>query len=1126
MRPVLLAMDGFGSFREPTTVDFAEADYFALVGPTGAGKSTVIDAITFALFGSVPRWDDKRKVSLALAPTAARGTVRLVFDVGPERYVIVRELRRAASGAVTVKNVRLEHLADPAALGDLEDDTELVAADKEATPAVETLLGLTFEHFCTCVVLPQGDFAEFLHARAGDRQKILVKLLGLEVYDQIAKAANTEAAREKQNADLLGDQLLRYGDATEDAQRAAQARVTALAGAESRVAAALPVLASASAEARTAREAVARLTAERDRLTAVEVPESLGELDARLRSARAEATRAQEALAEAESADSAARAAVAAAPARGPLEQARRAHAELASVRAGRAALVDRQATAATALSAAEARVAAADQAVEQARTAQLEATAGAEAAREAVARLTAERDRLAAVRVPAGLNELDARLRAAREVASRAAAALTEAEAADSAARAAVSVAPPRGPVEEARRARHELDAAVDGRPALVERRSRAAAGLDAAERTVAEAREAVEQARAARESDARARTAAVLRPHLVAGEPCPVCEQTVATLPPPLDDQAGTADADRRIAAAQRAADTAAADRSTAAAVLRDAEAALAAADETIARRQAALGAESLRVTVHGDGAGSVEILGLADLERWLTARDALDTAARAADRELVAARSARADADRDAAKVDAESSGVRTALRETRDAVAALGAPAGLVEDVAAGWDALATWASSAAAERTTALTAAGRAETTAAKALTAAEKTLAQTQQQLADARRAHTEATRAEQRAAAELTAADRTAETLTAQLGDAPGAEELARSLAELDALDTEVRAADERLRTARTALGAAQRTAKEAYEQVAATVRGLTAVREPLVALGAPAIPSDDPVGGWRAFADWASAAAAERVDQLAEAEQTVHTADRALADHEQALRDLLADLGIPLPADGAALPSARPVAEIAPTAVARALAEARAAEARITERRTECADLVQRRDAAETAQQVARQLGQLLRSDAFPRWLVASALDLLVSEASATLAELSGGQFALTHEAGEFVVVDRADADSRRPVKTLSGGETFQASLALALALSAHLSTMAASGAARLDSIFLDEGFGTLDEATLEVVAATLENLAAGGDRMVGLVTHVAALAERVPVRFEVSRDQRTSVVTKVVQ
>ena len=75
MRPVLLEMAGFGSFREPTTVDFAGADYFALVGPTGAGKSTVIDAMTFALYGSVPRWDNARTVALALAPTVNRGTV-------------------------------------------------------------------------------------------------------------------------------------------------------------------------------------------------------------------------------------------------------------------------------------------------------------------------------------------------------------------------------------------------------------------------------------------------------------------------------------------------------------------------------------------------------------------------------------------------------------------------------------------------------------------------------------------------------------------------------------------------------------------------------------------------------------------------------------------------------------------------------------------------------------------------------------------------------------------------------------------------------------------------------------------------------------------------------------------
>jgi exonuclease SbcC len=159
---------------------------------------------------------------------------------------------------------------------------------------------------------------------------------------------------------------------------------------------------------------------------------------------------------------------------------------------------------------------------------------------------------------------------------------------------------------------------------------------------------------------------------------------------------------------------------------------------------------------------------------------------------------------------------------------------------------------------------------------------------------------------------------------------------------------------------------------------------------------------------------------------------------------------------------------------------------------------------------------------LGDLLRANQFQRWLVTEALDDLVAEASATLSALSGGQFDLGYDDGDFHVVDHADADSRRSVRTLSGGETFQASLALALALSSQISALAAAGAARLDSIFLDEGFGTLDPETLEVVAATLEALAEG-DRMVGVVTHVAALAERVPVRFRVTRNALTSAITR---
>ena len=147
------------------------------------------------------------------------------------------------------------------------------------------------------------------------------------------------------------------------------------------------------------------------------------------------------------------------------------------------------------------------------------------------------------------------------------------------------------------------------------------------------------------------------------------------------------------------------------------------------------------------------------------------------------------------------------------------------------------------------------------------------------------------------------------------------------------------------------------------------------------------------------------------------------------------------------------------------------------------------------------------------MLQANTFERWLCGEALDSLVAEASETLMELSGGQYQLDRdERNELIVIDYQDAGSRRPVHTLSGGETFQASLALALALSRQVIGLSA-GMRDLNSMFLDEGFGTLDEDTLETVATTLERLATDSDRMVGVITHVPALAERVPVRFVVS-------------
>ncbi|TNH31617.1 SMC family ATPase, partial [Micromonospora orduensis] len=200
------------------------------------------------------------------------------------------------------------------------------------------------------------------------------------------------------------------------------------------------------------------------------------------------------------------------------------------------------------------------------------------------------------------------------------------------------------------------------------------------------------------------------------------------------------------------------------------------------------------------------------------------------------------------------------------------------------------------------------------------------------------------------------------------------------------------------------------------------------------------------------------------------------------------------------------------------ATVAVERAEAERR----RLRERREQAGTLREQRVGHEREAQVARALAGHLRANNFERWLLAEALDLLVDGASGILRELSAGQYELVHDKGEFFVVDHHDAGLRRGVRTLSGGETFQASLALALALSEQLAGMSTT-AASLESIVLDEGFGTLDAATLDTVAATLENLAARGDRMVGVVTHVSALAERIPVRFEVRKDARSARVER---
>jgi exonuclease SbcC len=158
-----------------------------------------------------------------------------------------------------------------------------------------------------------------------------------------------------------------------------------------------------------------------------------------------------------------------------------------------------------------------------------------------------------------------------------------------------------------------------------------------------------------------------------------------------------------------------------------------------------------------------------------------------------------------------------------------------------------------------------------------------------------------------------------------------------------------------------------------------------------------------------------------------------------------------------------------------------------------------------------------------KLLRSNRFQQWLIEEALVGLVDLANAELSKLAGGAYSLAVDGGEFEVIDHRNAEARRSVKTLSGGETFLVSLALALALAERVVATSAIGTARIESMFLDEGFGTLDAETLDTVASVVQELGSR-ERMIGLVTHVRELADQIPVRFEVHKLPEGSTVTRV--
>jgi exonuclease SbcC len=804
MRPVSLELEGFAAFRERTVVDFRGAELFAIVGATGHGKSTLIDAVCFALYGSVPRHGE-RDIAPVMTLGCNETKVSFAFELAGTTYVATRVLRRKPSGdGATTRALRLETVH--------EDGTSevLAGAKGEFQAQVQRLIGLDFDQFTKCVVLPQGEFAAFLHARAGERVAILSALLDLGRYDRMATAARERAKQAAARREALGAERARLGDVSDEALREACARRDALDVLRADAEAALPH------DAALARDAA--------------------------------------------------------------------------------------------------------------------QARAGEGAARSALAAL-------GAVTVPAEVQALARQIDDARRRADAAEAAAEQAEARAAAAERARDALPPLdvlGATVDAHADRAQLaERIAKGEEVLAERAATAERAKDA---LVAE-RAAVDAAQAALDDAQHRHAHAELRASLRKGEPCPVCEQPVTTLPPKL--------------------------RAT-----------------ELQQARKALGAQ----------------------------------------------RKALARAETDAQQVLAAHEQAKARLASLRDQLAEVEARVAAFPDADEAGQAL------AAARAAHALAASARTEATRARA-------------------------------------AAQQAAQAL-AGYGDA-----LARAHARM------------------------------------------LAQRDALVAAGlAPPPAGDDPHAiavQWQALATWAAETRPEHEKRAAE------MADLAAA--KTAERDALVDdlfgraqiLGI--------APPGEETVDALALAVVGATHDAVATCTRLAEHLARAAELDAEIAAAREGEVVTAALGRLLDKAHFGQWLVEEALGNLVTGASELLERCSGGQYALTTgDDGELLVVDHVNADETRSVRSLSGGETFQASLALALALANRISELSVGGAAALESMFLDEGFGTLDPETLDVVAGTIESLGVG-ERVVGVVTHVAELAERMPVRFRVRKEGRTAVVTR---
>ncbi|HUD39076.1 MAG TPA: AAA family ATPase [Streptosporangiaceae bacterium] len=1026
MRLHSLELQAFGPYARPQHIDFdqlARGGLFLLEGPTGAGKTTILDAITFALYGGLAGQDaaDDRLHS-DFADPDIEPLVRLEFSLRGVRYQVSRvpehQRRKRRGNGFTTEAMRV-HLRRLQA-----GQWVSVSANKaEVGEAITTAVGLNRAQFTQVMLLPQGEFARFLRSDDDARRALLTKLFGTELYDKVTAELDrrrAEAMRARQQADA--DVGTAVSAAAEAAGLEVELRHELIVASPADRAVRFKQIGDEIAELAAVSTEAARLAGEQAgrALVAEQEAERRAALSAQLKAAL-DRSRAHEAT----RAEHDERVAV--------LGAARRA----APVRPLLGALAEAQSAVSAARRAVRDQLAAADQPERLGLTALIAGSIDSVLAKKSSKRAAATaqahlRDATGLEGFVAAEAEVSRRESAARELSRVAREASERVEALEAARRdlpglietAESDLAAAReaaGGVDAARQRLADLERAVAaGRrlaglaPELAEAADRLREATDGHQRLVDAHQEAM---------DARlAGIAAELAGGLADGVACPVCGSAGHPLPARADAEPVTAEA---VAAARQRRDAAEQRRAAAERAHNDLDHEVAGLAGVAGERSVAeLTAQAVRVT-EGLAAAKRAVAAAERLELELGRRRA--ELGRLAD-ELVAAVGARASARAQAERAEADLAELRTALADAAGSHASVRA-------------------------RRQALEAAAQAELGLAAAL--------------------------------GDLATALESAEVARGRAQDEAMASGFAPEQAADGMLPLDVGAGASALEAARSA------------------------VRTP-----AEQDWLDEQVTSWlRVLAELEAAAAAPeladlRADQAPEARAAADSAAAALVHARAAEQEAR---------------SASDRHRLTGDRLAVRLAEVQSAEDRAQALAAATAPVIHLAGLAKGMD------GH--RRVALTTYVLRHWFEQVVAAANLRLNVMSSGRYELrrSDEAQArrqrtgltLTVIDRYTGEERSPA-SLSGGETFYTSLALALGLADVVK--AEAGGVDLQTLFIDEGFGSLDEQTLDQVLAVIDELRDRG-RAVGIVSHVADLKDRVTDRLEVRRLPDGSSSARVV-